>query len=204
MRVTAIIAAAGEGRRLGAAVPKQLLELDGRSILERSVDAFAAHPAISETIVVLPADLAATPPACWPRALPPFGSLRAGPATGFGRERFRSGGRRGGGDPHSRCRQAVCDVRRDFARHRRCRAHARRLQHPGSDTVKRAELRDGQSFIADTVPRDALYLAQTPQGFARPSCGRLGAWTHGCSATDRPCWRTRGTCRPLVDASART
>jgi 2-C-methyl-D-erythritol 4-phosphate cytidylyltransferase len=40
MHVTAIIAAAGAGRRLGAGLPKQLLEIDGRSLLERSVEAF--------------------------------------------------------------------------------------------------------------------------------------------------------------------
>src|SRR5918995_299363 len=62
MRVTAIIAAGGTGRRLGAPVPKQMLQIDGRSILEHSVEAFAGHPAIAETIVVLPADLASAPP----------------------------------------------------------------------------------------------------------------------------------------------
>ena len=62
MHVTAIIAAGGSGRRLGAAVPKQLLELGGRTILERSVGAFAEHPRITEVIVALPADLMAAPP----------------------------------------------------------------------------------------------------------------------------------------------
>ena len=63
MHVTAIIAAGGTGRRLGAAVPKQLLELEGRSLLERSVDAFRTHPAIAEVIVALPAALVDDPPA---------------------------------------------------------------------------------------------------------------------------------------------
>src|SRR5690348_7270130 len=54
MHVTAIIAAAGEGRRLGAAVPKQLLDIGGRSMLERSVTAFTSHPRVDEVIVVLP------------------------------------------------------------------------------------------------------------------------------------------------------
>ena len=54
MHVTAIIAAAGEGRRLGAAVPKQLLDIGGRSILERSVMAFTSHDRVDDVIVVLP------------------------------------------------------------------------------------------------------------------------------------------------------
>src|SRR6185503_2812116 len=57
MHVTAIIAAAGEGRRLGAAVPKQLLDIGGRSILERSVTAFTSHDRVDDVIVVLPPGL---------------------------------------------------------------------------------------------------------------------------------------------------
>ncbi len=57
MRVTAIIAAGGAGRRLGAAVPKQLLDLAGQSMLARSVGAFDRHPKVDEVIVALPADL---------------------------------------------------------------------------------------------------------------------------------------------------
>src|SRR4051812_38211874 len=64
MHVTAIIAAAGEGRRLGAAVPKQLLDLGGRSILERSIAAFAVHARVDDVIVVLPAELADAPEQC--------------------------------------------------------------------------------------------------------------------------------------------
>src|SRR5436190_6807941 len=64
MHVTAIIAAAGEGRRLGAAVPKQLLAIGGRSILERSVAAFAVHERVDDVIVVLPAELAEAPERC--------------------------------------------------------------------------------------------------------------------------------------------
>ena len=63
MHVTAIIAAGGTGRRLGAAVPKQLLEIGGRTILERSVAAFASHPQVTDVIVALPADVVAAPPA---------------------------------------------------------------------------------------------------------------------------------------------
>src|SRR5215212_1368670 len=62
MHVTAIIAAAGEGRRLGAALPKQLLDIGGRSILEHSVAAFTSHARVNDVIVVLPPALAADPP----------------------------------------------------------------------------------------------------------------------------------------------
>src|SRR3954469_5606852 len=62
MHVTAIIAAGGRGQRLGGAQPKQLLEIGGRAILERSVTAFLSHPDVDAVVVALPADLAAEPP----------------------------------------------------------------------------------------------------------------------------------------------
>ena len=55
LHVTAIIAAGGTGRRLGAALPKQLLEIGGQPILRRSVEAFLFHPRVTEVIVALPA-----------------------------------------------------------------------------------------------------------------------------------------------------
>lgn len=51
-RNIAAILAGGSGRRMGGEKPKQLLELAGRTVLERSVDAFDTHPDIDEVIVV--------------------------------------------------------------------------------------------------------------------------------------------------------
>src|SRR5689334_22698727 len=62
MRVTAIIAAAGAGHRIGAAVPKQFLDLGGATILARSVAVFDAHPDVTEIVVVLPPAHASGPP----------------------------------------------------------------------------------------------------------------------------------------------
>ena len=63
MHVTAIIAAGGRGQRFGGTEPKQLLAIGGRPILERSVTAFASHPAVGALIVALPQALADDPPA---------------------------------------------------------------------------------------------------------------------------------------------
>src|SRR5438874_2468668 len=54
MRVTAIIAAGGHGARFGGGIPKQLLDLGGRTILQRAVDAFDLHPRVDRIIVALP------------------------------------------------------------------------------------------------------------------------------------------------------
>src|SRR5688572_18604788 len=57
MSVGVIIVAAGRGQRLGGAVPKQLLDVGGRSILQRSVARFDAMVATSVLVVVLPPEL---------------------------------------------------------------------------------------------------------------------------------------------------
>src|SRR5688572_25477145 len=62
MHVTAIIAAAGRGQRFGASIPKQLITVGDRPMLERSVALFLGHPRVSEVVVALPRELAADPP----------------------------------------------------------------------------------------------------------------------------------------------
>src|SRR5437867_1772335 len=62
MYVTAIIAAGGRGRRFGGGQLKQLLPVGGRAILDRSVAAFLAHPAVAEVIVALPQEVIDDPP----------------------------------------------------------------------------------------------------------------------------------------------
>jgi 2-C-methyl-D-erythritol 4-phosphate cytidylyltransferase len=57
----ALIVAAGRGERLGAEGPKALVELAGRPLLQWSVDALRAVPAIERIVVALPVD--ATAPA---------------------------------------------------------------------------------------------------------------------------------------------
>ena len=48
----AVIMAAGKGNRAQAEIPKQFLELGGRLVLERAVDAFDVHPGIDEVAIV--------------------------------------------------------------------------------------------------------------------------------------------------------
>ena len=54
MSVTAVIVAGGRGARMGSDRPKQLLSVGGRTLLERSVAAFDAHPRVDAIVVVLP------------------------------------------------------------------------------------------------------------------------------------------------------
>ena len=53
MRTVAVVLAAGSGVRFGAALPKQLLPLAGRALLEHSVAAFEQAPGVDATLVVM-------------------------------------------------------------------------------------------------------------------------------------------------------
>lgn len=65
MTTVAIIVAAGRGTRAGGELPKQWQLLAGKPVAAYAMERFAAHPAISEVVLVLhPDDVATT---LWPR-----------------------------------------------------------------------------------------------------------------------------------------
>jgi 2-C-methyl-D-erythritol 4-phosphate cytidylyltransferase/2-C-methyl-D-erythritol 2,4-cyclodiphosphate synthase len=172
MRVTAIIAAGGIGRRLGAGRPKQLLEIAGRSILERSVTAFSSHPRVSEVIVALPAELVASPPH-W------LGTQARVQIVAGGDRRQDSVA--AAFDTVSATTDVVVvhDAARPFvswALIDRCIDAAAAFGGaiaalPATDTVKQVVSRDAGPVIEATLPRESIYLAQTPQAFRRNVLG---------------------------------
>ena len=52
----AIIVAAGSGKRMGSAIPKQFLQLDGRTILSYTIEAFDSSEDINEIVIVTSED----------------------------------------------------------------------------------------------------------------------------------------------------
>jgi 2-C-methyl-D-erythritol 4-phosphate cytidylyltransferase len=54
MRMVAVVLAGGSGQRFGAGVPKQLLRLGGRTLIEHCVAAFDQAPGVDEILVVMP------------------------------------------------------------------------------------------------------------------------------------------------------
>jgi len=176
-RVSAIIAAGGRGLRLGADQPKQFIAIDGRTILERSIAAFAGHPAIGEVIVALPPD----------RLEAATDRMRE---LGLGRVECVAGGaRRQDSVANAFARvspEASVVVIHDAARPfvtaaliaRTIEAAARHgaaiAALPVRDTVKQAggERADAARPIAATLPREDIFLAQTPQAFRREVLAR--------------------------------
>jgi 2-C-methyl-D-erythritol 4-phosphate cytidylyltransferase/2-C-methyl-D-erythritol 2,4-cyclodiphosphate synthase len=189
MHVAAIIAAGGRGLRLGADRPKQFLELGGRSILDLSIDALAASPRIQEIVVAVP-----------PEHLAAVSASRAG-ATGTPVTFVAGGARRqdsvanafAGTSPHADIilihdaarpfvTAAVIDRAIDAAR-----AHGAAIAAiPVRDTVKQAGpgVADGSRPITATIPRETVFLAQTPQAFRRDVLASALAAGSGIDATD--------------------
>lgn len=55
-RCYAVVPAAGVGRRMGADVPKQYLELRGKPVLLHTIERLCAHPAIERVVIATAAD----------------------------------------------------------------------------------------------------------------------------------------------------
>jgi len=176
MHVTAIIAAGGRGERFGAGEPKQLVAVGGRAILERSVTAFLTHPAVDAVIVALPRALADDPPP-YLRAAGPPGAKPLRIVAGGERRRDSVASAFRAADPSSDV-IVVHDAARPFASGdliartiaAAADAGAALAALPARDTVKRAgpdpASHEGRQVI-ETLPRDTIYLAQTPQAFRR-------------------------------------
>jgi 2-C-methyl-D-erythritol 4-phosphate cytidylyltransferase/2-C-methyl-D-erythritol 2,4-cyclodiphosphate synthase len=174
MHVTAIIAAGGSGRRLGASVPKQLLDVGGRTLLERSIDAFRSHPAVDEVIVAVPAEMLAAPPSC----LAWLDGARDVRLVAGGERRQDSVANAFAAVSETVDIVLIHDAARPFVTSDVIsRAIEGAVTHgaaiaalPVSDTVKRVvidEARAGGSVIVETLPREEIFLAQTPQAFRR-------------------------------------
>jgi 2-C-methyl-D-erythritol 4-phosphate cytidylyltransferase/2-C-methyl-D-erythritol 2,4-cyclodiphosphate synthase len=53
LRTAVVIVAGGSGNRFGSEIPKQYNFLDGKPILQRTIEQFLAHPQITDVIVVI-------------------------------------------------------------------------------------------------------------------------------------------------------
>jgi len=164
LHVTAIIAAGGRGARFGDARPKQLLPLAGRPILQHSVDAFVRHAQITDLIVALPADLAANPPGYLRASAKPLTLVEGGA------RRQDSVARAFARVPpdaevvvvHDAARPLVSDLLISRTVEAAARDGAAIAALPATDTVKQGS---EQRLIVGTMPRNEVFLAQTPQAF---------------------------------------
>jgi 2-C-methyl-D-erythritol 4-phosphate cytidylyltransferase/2-C-methyl-D-erythritol 2,4-cyclodiphosphate synthase len=172
MFVSAIIAAGGRGARRGADAPKQLLEIGGRPMLQRTVETFLRAACVHEIVVALPPDLASDPPGYLrgpskPLHIVPGGARRQDSvAAAFARVSAEAEVV----VVHDAARPFVTEglVERTIEAARMAGAAIAAV--PVRDTVKEIALRAGADevqTVARTLPRDRIVLAQTPQAFRR-------------------------------------
>ncbi|MBN1824570.1 MAG: 2-C-methyl-D-erythritol 4-phosphate cytidylyltransferase [Endomicrobiales bacterium] len=163
-KAAVIIVAGGKGRRFGSRIPKQFVELHGRPLFSWSIDAFRATRKFSQIILVVPGE--------WKKKLRQNGELKDVDITTGGRERHdsvRNGLRVVKPDIGL---VAVHDAVRPLVRPghilKTLKAASSRgasaLAVPAGDTVK---LADASYAVKATVPRDTVWLAQTPQIFRK-------------------------------------
>jgi len=186
-RVAAVIVAGGAGTRFGGDRPKQFLEILGRTVVQRSVDAFAECGFVDEVVLVLPGTCLDEGAVIAGRAL--SASLRVVAGGARRQDSVASGVRAVSADADV---VLVHDAARPFvtgtliaATIAAARAHgAAIVAMRAHDTVKHVANEDGTLIVRATIPRDEVYLAQTPQGFTRDVLARAVALGATRDATD--------------------
>lgn len=172
MRIAALIVAAGRGARMGGGEPKQYRLLAGRSLLRRSLEAFARHPRVEAVLTVIrPEDEAKfTAEAVGLKKLraPVHGGAERADSVRAGLEALAESGAGSGFDA-----VLIHDAARPFASEALISRVIEALaDNPGAlpalpvaDALWRE---DGQGQAGDPVARAGLWRAQTPQGFRLP------------------------------------
>ena len=175
-RFFAVVPAAGVGARLGATIPKQYLSIGDRSVLARSVAPLLAAPWIRSVLVVVAPGDARAAEACGPLTATHGDRLRIRAVGGASRRDSVLAGldalaREAKGKPvdsdwvmvHDAARPGLSGVSLERMRDELgADPVGGILALPVADTVKRSD-RDGR--VVATVPREGLWLAQTPQMF---------------------------------------
>lgn len=171
MKATVLIPAAGMGRRMGATVNKQYLELAGKPILAHTLALFDQHPQIEHIYPILPTDEIDY---CQRQIIEPYGFVKVRKLVAGGAERqdsVRNGmlalAEDGLDQPerivlvHDGARplfnpQLLSELLSIIADRGACIVGV-----PAKDTIKEV---DG-GLISGTPERKRLWQAQTPQGF---------------------------------------
>ena len=178
-KVACLIMAAGSGTRMGKGRAKQFREVGGKSVIERTLLAFANHPFVDDILIVTGEEDRMF---CNSLGLAKGnGKLKAVCLGGETREDSVWNGLKvlaalRGDEPDSVNERAtdivlIQDAARPFTSAEVIDSVTEAADRygaavpcvPARDTIKVAE----GDYIAETLPRDKLFGAQTPQGFRR-------------------------------------
>jgi len=165
-KCTAIVLAAGQGKRTGTKVQKQYLEIDGKPVLYYSLHAFEKSEIIDEIILVVGENQSEY---CKDEIVSKYGIGKVKKIVQGGAERYHSvwNGLQEVDDEgyvfiHDGARPFVDEeiLTRAYKDVQKCKACV--IGMPVKDTIKLAD-RDG--FVNETPERSLLWMIQTPQVF---------------------------------------
>ena len=166
-RCTAIVLAAGQGKRMHSRIQKQFLEIGGKPILYYSMKCFQESPLIRDIILVTGEDMISY---CQREIVEKYGFTKVSKVTAGGKERYDSvyAGLLCCQDTdyvyiHDGARPFVTEemIQRGYEAVKRTNACV--MGMPSKDTVK---LADPSGYIKETPDRKIVWNIQTPQIFS--------------------------------------
>lgn len=167
-RVTAIVLAAGRGRRMESSVQKQYMQLAGQPLICHALRAFEQSPVDDIVLVCGPGE----EPFCRGRIVEPYGFEKVKAIVPGGGERYDSvyeGLKAAAGCDyvliHDGARPCVTEKIIRAAMEGARQYDACVIAMPVKDTIKVA---GADGFAVDTPPRSSLWAVQTPQAFSYP------------------------------------
>ena len=164
---TAIVLAAGQGKRMRSKIQKQFLEIGGKPILYYSMECFQKSPLIQDIILVTGEDMISY---CQSEIVEKYGFTKVCKVTAGGKERYDSvyAGLLCCQDTdyvyiHDGARPFVTEemIQRGYEAVKRTNACV--MGMPSKDTVK---LADPSGYIKETPDRKIVWNIQTPQIFS--------------------------------------
>lgn len=164
-KCTAIVLAAGQGRRMGTEVQKQYLEINGKPVLYYSLCALEHSEVIDEVILVVGESQEEY---CKREIVDKYGFRKVQSVVQGGTERYNSvwNGlqevKEGYVFIHDGARPFLTEdiIKRAYETVTVCKACV--VGMPVKDTIKIA---DGAGIVVDTPPRSSMWMIQTPQVF---------------------------------------
>lgn len=165
-KCTAIVLAAGQGKRMGTKVQKQYLEIEGKPVLYYSLQVFEHSPLIDEIILVVGENQKEY---CQSEIVSKYGITKVRKIVTGGTERYHSvwNGLQEVDDEgyvfiHDGARPFINEeiLNRAYKDVEECKACV--VGMPVKDTIK---LADREGYVAQTPDRSLVWMIQTPQVF---------------------------------------
>jgi 2-C-methyl-D-erythritol 4-phosphate cytidylyltransferase len=169
MNVTALIPAAGSGRRMGGTLEKQFLPLGGKPLLTHTLARFEETPGVHRVVVIVPPGREEF---CRQEVIEPqgFRKVRRIVAGAETRQGSVGAGLRCVGEDvdivvvHDGARPFVTPALIQASIDAAAREGGAIVAIPEADTLKRVS---AEGLVVETVDRRHLWRAQTPQAFRR-------------------------------------